>query len=147
MSDKILKDNEKITDEMFQIFGKAAMIFVDVLKKGYADINKSNKYEKSIINKHFNDYKRDIELFIDKVKRHHCGEKVEYDLGEISLLSAIIYIFHKQTDASTQIIGYIFNNDARYSSIFEDTNEDNEKQKIVLHLFENLVRSMSRRVF
>ena len=33
MSDKILKDNEKITDEMFQIFGKAAMIFVDVLKK------------------------------------------------------------------------------------------------------------------
>ena len=100
-----------------------------------------------MINKHFNDYKRDIELFIDKVKRHHGGERVEYDLSEISLLSAIIYIFHKQTDANTQIIGYIFNNDARYSSIFEDTNDDNEKQKISLHLFENLVRSMSKRIF
>jgi hypothetical protein len=147
MSEYELNDNEKINDDMFQIFGKAAMIFIDVLKKGYSDISKNQKYEKSIINKHFNDYKRDIELFIDKVKRHHGGERVEYDLSEISLLSAIIYIFHKQTDANTQIIGYIFNNDARYSSIFEDTNDDNEKQKISLHLFENLVRSMSKRIF
>ena len=147
MNEKILEDNEKISEAMFQIFGRAAMIFIDVLKKGYSDINRVPKYEKSIINKHFNDYKRDIELFIDKVKRHHYGERVEYDLTEISLLSAIIYIFHKQTDANTQIIGYIFNNDARYSFIFEDANDDNEKQKITLQMFENLVRSMSKRVF
>ena len=104
MSEYELNDNEKINDDMFQIFGKAAMIFIDVLKKGYSDISKNQKYEKSIINKHFNDYKRDIELFIDKVKRHHGGERVEYDLSEISLLSAIIYIFHKQLIFRSKII-------------------------------------------
>lgn len=147
MENTTLQEHEKISKEMFYIFGKAAMTFIEVVKNGYKIVNNDPHYDKMIINKHFNNYKTDVELFIDKVKKHYSGERVEYDFSEISLLSAMTYIFHKQSDTDNQIIGYIFNNDIRYSHIFEESNEKIEDMKVKLSMLEKLIRSMAKKMF
>lgn len=142
-----LDSNEIISKDMFVVFCKSVFIFSDVLKKGYEETLTKNKYDIDIVNQHFGTYKKNLESFISKVKKHYQGERVEYTYSEVSLLSAISYIYSKQNDINTQILGYIFNNDVFNNYIFEEANDDFDKNRGLLYLFENLVRSMTKKIF
>lgn len=147
MTQLILNDHEKISEDMFFVFKKACSYFTATLKEGYLETSKIISQDQEVVKIKTDNYTRDLILLIEKVKDHHKGNVVTYELDEISLIAAIIHIFKLKSEPVNQIVGRIFNVDVRYVSVFDEVIDNYEKELAILQSFENLSRKFSRRSF
>lgn len=144
-----LQPHEMINDEMYAVFKKASIIFIETMKESYKNALETCPDEKSviIIQQEINNFQRDLSLFMDKIKQHHNGVYTEYDLHDSTLFSAIFRMFKLKSDLINQLTGQIFNNDIRYVYVFDDVSEKSDRERLILSTIENLISKFRTIVF
>lgn len=142
-----LKEHEIINAEMFEVFKKAFICFVETMKDTYnLTLNTNEESKHDIIKKKINDTQEDLKYLMEKIKQHHAGIYTTYELEEAALFSEILTNFRSRSRCQYNFSGFLYN-DQLNAEIFDNSVKGIDREISILNIIYELIKKFSRDVF